>query len=55
MDAPIADRTVGDGSDLVDVYESEPPLRYVVCTGARCHVLVTGVAPGSEFLEDLRR
>ena len=27
---------------------------YVACTGARDHLLVTGVEPTSEFLDDLR-
>lgn len=27
-------------------------LLYVVCTRARDHLLVTGVAPASEFLDD---
>lgn len=45
--------TVGDDSDLKEVYETERQLLYVACTRARDHLLVTSVDPGSEFLEDL--
>ena len=44
---------VGDYADLEDTWETERQLLYVACTRARDHLLVTGVAPGSEFLEDL--
>lgn len=44
---------IGDYADLEDVWETERQLLYVACTRARDHLLVTGVAPGSEFLEDL--
>jgi superfamily I DNA/RNA helicase len=43
-----------DAADLEDVYITERHLLYVACTRARDHLLVTGVAPGSEFLDDLR-
>ena len=43
----------GDGADLEEVYNTERHLLYVACTRARDHLLVTGVAPASEFLEDL--
>lgn len=46
--------SVGDEADLADVYETERHLLYVACTRARDHLLVTGVAPASEFLDDLR-
>ena len=46
--------TVADDSDLEEVYNTERHLLYVACTRARDHLLVTSVAPGSEFLEDLR-
>ena len=46
---------VTDASDLAEVYETERHLLYVACTRAREHLLVTGVAPGSEFLEDLEQ
>ena len=44
---------VADDSDLEEVYDSERHLLYVACTRARDHVLVTGVMPASEFLDDL--
>ena len=47
--------TVGDDADLEDVYNTERQLLYVACTRARDHLLVTGVAPASEFLDDLKR
>ena len=46
--------SIVDESDLEDVYNTERHLLYVACTRARGHLLVTGVAPGSEFLDDLR-
>ena len=45
---------VSDSPDLEDVYQTERHLLYVACTRARDHLLVTGLTPGSEFLEDLR-
>ena len=45
--------TVADDSDLEEVYNTERQLLYVACTRARDHLLVTCVAPGSEFLDDL--
>lgn len=52
---PLQERidSVADESDLDDVYQTERHLLYVACTRARDQLLVTGVAPGSEFLEDL--
>jgi superfamily I DNA/RNA helicase len=44
--------TVGDDADLQEVYETERHLLYVACTRARDHLLVTGVEPASEFLDD---
>ena len=41
-------------TDLAGIYETERHLLYVACTRARDHLLVTGVAPASEFLDDLR-
>jgi hypothetical protein len=54
---PLQDRleSVGDEADLKDIYETERHLLYVACTRARDHLLVTGVKPGSEFLEDMQR
>jgi len=46
--------TVADDSDLEEVYNTERHLLYVACTRARDHLMVTGVKPTSEFLDDLR-
>jgi mRNA-degrading endonuclease RelE of RelBE toxin-antitoxin system len=53
---PLQERieTVTDDADLEDVYNTERHLLYVACTRARDHLLVTSVAPASEFLDDLR-
>jgi mRNA-degrading endonuclease RelE of RelBE toxin-antitoxin system len=45
--------TVTDDADLEEVYNTERHLLYVACTRARDHLLVTGVDPASEFLDDL--
>jgi mRNA-degrading endonuclease RelE of RelBE toxin-antitoxin system len=45
--------TIADSADLEDVYKTERHLLYVACTRARDRLLVTGVTPGSEFLDDL--
>ena len=45
---------IADEADLEDVYNTERHLLYVACTRARDHLLVTGVEPASEFLDDLR-
>ena len=52
---PLQERieTVGDDADLQEVYDTERQLLYVACTRARDHLLVTGVEPASEFLDDL--
>lgn len=52
---PLQERieTVGDDADLQEVYNTERHLLYVACTRARDHLLVTGVDPVSEFLDDL--
>jgi len=54
---PLQERieTASDESDLEEVYNTERHLLYVACTRARDQLLVTGVAPGSEFLADFRR
>jgi superfamily I DNA/RNA helicase len=54
---PLQERieTVGDDSDLQEVYETERHLLYVACTRARDHLLVTSASPASEFLDDLRQ
>ena len=52
---PLQDRieTVTDDADLEDVYNTERHLLYVACTRARDHLLVSGVDPASEFLDDM--
>ena len=45
--------TVGDDADLQEGYDTERQLLYVACTRARDLLLVTGVAPASEFLGDI--
>ena len=52
---PLQERieTVTDDSDLEEVYHTERHLLYVACTRARDHLLVTGVDPVSEFVDDL--
>jgi len=54
---PLKERieAVGEESDLEEVYTSERNLLYVACTRARDDLLVTGVKPASEFLDDLQR
>ena len=44
---------VADEADLEDVYNTERHLLYVACTRARDRLLVSGVDPASEFLDDL--
>lgn len=46
-------RAIGDHADLEDLYNTERHLLYVACTRARDHLLVTGVDPVSEFLDDM--
>jgi len=52
---PLQERvaTVSDDSELEEVYTTERHLLYVACTRARDHLMVTGVDPASEFLDDL--
>lgn len=52
---PLQDRieSVGDDADLHEVYDTERQLLYVACTRARDYLLVSGVEPASEFLDDL--
>jgi superfamily I DNA/RNA helicase len=52
---PLAERidAIVEESDLDDVFETERHLLYVACTRARDRLLVSAVAPGSEFLGDL--
>ena len=45
---------IADEADLEEVYNAERNLLYVACTRARDYLLVTGLEPASEFLDDLR-
>ncbi len=47
--------SVTDDADLEEVYNTERHLLYVACTRARDNLLITGVEPVSEFLDDLRQ
>ncbi len=47
--------SAGDESDLEEVYQTERHLLYVACTRARDHLLVTGIDPVSEFIDDMRK
>ena len=53
---PLQERieTVSDDTDLEEVFNTERHLLYVACTRARDHLLVTGVEPVSEFVDDLQ-
>ena len=44
---------VADETELDDVYETERQLFYVACTRARDRLLISGVRPVSEFIQDL--
>ena len=46
--------SVGEDSDLQEVYDTERHMLYVACTRARDHLLITSAGPASEFLDDLR-
>lgn len=52
---PLQERieSVSDDADLEEVYDTERHLLYVACTRARDSLLVTAVAPASEFLQDM--
>ena len=51
---PLQERieSVADAADLEEVYDTERHLLYVACTRARDHLLISGVDPVSEFLDD---
>lgn len=53
---PLQERieSVTDDADLEEVYNTERHLLYVACTRARDALMVSGVEPASEFLDDLR-
>jgi superfamily I DNA/RNA helicase len=42
-----------DASDLDEIYETERQLLYVAATRARDRLMISGVAPASEFLDDI--
>lgn len=54
---PLQERIerVTDESDLEEIYSTERHLLYVACTRARDQFLVSGVAPASEFLDDMQQ
>jgi ATP-dependent exoDNAse (exonuclease V) beta subunit len=52
--ATRAHRNVAEDADLEGVYNTERHLLYVACTRARDHLLVTGIDPASEFLDELK-
>ena len=45
--------TVSDDTDLEEVYNTERHLLYVACTRARDNLLISGVDPASEFIDDM--
>lgn len=45
--------SIVDDSDLEEVTNTERHLLYVACTRARDHLLLSGIAPGSEYIDDL--
>ncbi len=45
--------SAAEDSEPEEVYNTERHLLYVACARARDHLLVTGVKPASEFLDDL--
>ena len=53
---PLQERieTVADDADLEEVYNTERHLLYVACTRARDYLMMSGVTPASEFLDDLQ-
>lgn len=54
---PLQERVemVAHDSDLEEVYNTERQLLYVAFTRARDNLIVTGIEPASEFLDDLRQ
>lgn len=53
---PLQERieSIGDDTDLQEVYDTERHLLYVACTRARDFLIVSGVEPASEFLDDMK-
>ncbi|MDQ2893827.1 MAG: UvrD-helicase domain-containing protein [Pseudomonadota bacterium] len=52
---PVRLAAIADGADLEAAYDTERHLLYVACTRARDRLIVSGVTPGSEFIDDLVR
>jgi hypothetical protein len=50
LDERVAD--AADEAELDEIYETERRLLYVACTRAREHLVLTGIAPTSEYLTD---
>lgn len=50
LDERVAD--AADEAELDEIYETERRLLYVACTRAREHLLLSGVRPTSEYLDD---
>lgn len=50
LDERVAD--AADEAELDEIYETERRLLYVACTRAREHLLLTGIDPASEYLND---
>ncbi len=52
---PLQERieAIADEADLEEVYNTERHLLYVACTRARDYLLISGINPASEFLDDL--
>lgn len=48
-------QNVADDADLDEVYNTERHLLYVACTRARDHLIISGVDPVSEFIDDFMR
>lgn len=46
---------VADESELDDVVETERQLFYVACTRARDQLMVSGLEPGSQFIQDMKK
>nr|WP_246344659.1 3'-5' exonuclease [Sphingobium fontiphilum] len=46
---------IGDVADLEAIQDAERHLLYVAATRARDHLMLSGVAPGSEFLDDIMK
>ena len=51
---PLDERVAeaADEAELDEIYETERRLLYVACTRAREHLLLTGIEPASEYLDD---